>query len=67
MNTLTNARRGFLSALLLIIPCMLKAQADVNINVTKSSSTWYTNPIVWVIGAAVFILLIVAIARGGGK
>lgn len=36
---------------------------------TKNTSTetvWYTNPWVWVAGAAVFILLLVALLRGGG-
>ncbi|RYY40692.1 MAG: hypothetical protein EOO08_06065 [Chitinophagaceae bacterium] len=39
---------------------------DVNIN-TKSESAWYTNPIVWVVGAAVFILLLVALSRGRSR
>jgi len=41
---------------------------DVNVNVnTKSGGAWYASPIVWVIGAAVFILLLVAISRGSGR
>lgn len=32
----------------------------------ETTSEWYTNPIVWVVGAAVFILLLVALLRGGG-
>lgn len=32
----------------------------------ETSSEWYTNPIVWVVGAAVFILLLVALLRSGG-
>lgn len=39
---------------------------DVDINVKKESA-WYQNPIVWVVGAAVFILLLVALLRGGQK
>ena len=39
---------------------------DVDINVKKESA-WYQNPIVWVIGGAVFILLLVALLRGGEK
>lgn len=39
---------------------------DVDINVKKESQ-WYQNPIVWVIGGAVFILLLVALLRGGEK
>lgn len=38
---------------------------DVNIN-TKGSN-WYASPWVWVVGAAVFILLLVALTRGGRR
>ena len=39
---------------------------DVDINVKKENE-WYQNPIVWVIGGAVFILLLVALLRGGQR
>ena len=39
---------------------------DVNINLKKEPA-WYQNPVVWVIGGAVFILLLVALLRGGVK
>ena len=39
---------------------------DVDINVKKEQA-WYQNPIVWVIGGAVFILLLVALLKGGEK
>jgi hypothetical protein len=38
---------------------------DVNIN-TKGNN-WYASPWVWVVGAAVFILLLVALTRGGRR
>lgn len=34
---------------------------------TTNSEEWYTSPWVWVIGAAVFILLFAAIIRGGDR
>lgn len=39
--------------------------ADINVNVkeTGDGAGFFTNPIVWVIGAAVFILLLVALLR----
>ena len=40
---------------------------DINVNVNTKSGAWYSSPWVWVIGAAVFILLLVAISRGGGR
>jgi hypothetical protein len=36
---------------------------DVDINVKKESA-WYQQPWVWVVGGAVFILLLAAILRG---
>ena len=41
-------------------------KVDVDINTNKGGG-WYSSPWVWVIGAAVFILLLVAILRGGGS
>lgn len=37
-----------------------------SISVTSQSGDWYTSPWVWVVGAAVFILLLVALLRGRG-
>lgn len=42
-------------------------KVDVNINTDSGGGDWYTSPIVWVIGAAVFILLLVALTRGSGR
>jgi hypothetical protein len=39
---------------------------DVDINVKKESD-WYAQPWVWVVGGAVFILLLVALLRGGNR
>lgn len=40
---------------------------DIDVDLNKHDSVWYTNPLVWVIGGAVFILLLVALLRGGSK
>ena len=40
---------------------------DVNIGVDKGDSQWYAQPWVWIVGGAVFILLLVAMLRGGKK
>lgn len=37
---------------------------DVDINVKKESE-WYQQPWAWIVGGAVFILLLVALLRGG--
>lgn len=42
--------------------------ADINVDVNKDSGgAWYASPWVWIVGAAVFILLLVALLRGGGR
>lgn len=42
------------------------SETKININGDEAVN-WYTNPLVWIIGAAVFILLLVALLRGGGR
>ena len=39
---------------------------DVDIS-TDSGSSFFASPWVWVVGGAVFILLLVALLRGGGR
>ncbi len=39
---------------------------DIDVNLKKESE-WYQQPWVWVLGAAIFILLLVAILKGGRK
>ena len=55
-----------LSSFLSVISFAQEKGIDVDINVKKEQA-WYQNPIVWVIGGAVFILLLVALLRGGEK
>ncbi len=42
------------------------AEIDININKDEGNSFW-GSPWVWVVGAAVFILLLAAILRGSGS
>ena len=43
-------------------------KVDVDISVGKNNSgQWYANPIFWIIGGAVFILLLVALIRGRSR
>jgi apolipoprotein N-acyltransferase len=42
--------------------------ADIDVNIkTDKGSNWYAQPWVWIVGGAVFILLLVALLRGGGN
>ena len=40
---------------------------EINVDVNTKGGDWYTSPWVWVVGAAVFILLLVALTRGGRR
>ena len=40
---------------------------DVDIDINKKDADWYMQPWVWVVGAAVFIIIIVALLKGSGK
>lgn len=57
----------FLSAFLSIQTWAQDKGLDVDIDVNKKDSNWYQQPWVWIIGGAVFILLLVALMRGSGK
>lgn len=42
--------------------------ADINVDINKGGgSAWYTSPVVWIIGGALFILLLVALLRGNNS
>ena len=43
-----------------------KKEVDVNIGVEKDEN-FFAQPWVWVVGAAVFILLLIAILRSGSR
>jgi len=76
MNIVQHFKKGILhiGALLLLSFLSLQSFAqdkkvDVSINTNSGSggTTWYAQPWVWIIGGLVFILLLVAILRGGGN
>lgn len=55
---------------LFLAPVIMFAQeggAKIEVDINKNEGNWYTNPIVWIIGAAVFILLLVALLRGNNS
>lgn len=42
--------------------------ADINVDINKGGgSNWYSSPWVWIVGAAIFILLLVALLRGNSS
>ena len=56
----------FLLSLTSLIAWAQEKKTDININVNKNSE-WYNQPWVWVVGGAVFLLLLIALLRGGGN
>jgi hypothetical protein len=41
--------------------------SSVTTTTTSQTQTWYTQPWVWIVGGAVFILILMALVRGGNK
>lgn len=65
---LNRIQTSLLTLALMLSAMMAQAQADIKVDINKNSGGgWYTNPIVWIVGAAIFILLLVALLRGGKK
>lgn len=61
----------FFSAILLATYSWAQEQdkkLDVDIDINKGGdSNWYQQPWVWVVGGALFILILVAIVKSGSK
>jgi hypothetical protein len=70
MKRVLNRSAYFILALLLSLAGVAQDDSgkklDVNINVDKGKD-WYQQPWVWIAGGAVFILLLVALLRGGSR
>ena len=44
-----------------------KADVDINVNKDSGGGSFWGSPVMWVIGAAVFIILLVAVSRGSSR
>ena len=42
-------------------------KVDVDISTNKGGDNWYAQPWVWIVGGAVFLLLLVALMRGNSN
>lgn len=68
MNKIIKSGMFFLTATLLAFQTWAQdKKVDVNIGVDKGSSDWYQQPWVWIVGGAVFIIILVALLKGSGK
>lgn len=55
-------------ALMLLFALKLFAQEkQVDIDVNLNKGAWYTQPWAWIVGGAIFILLLVALLRSGRR
>ena len=65
-------KKAYATILTSLIGIVLWAQekgTDIKVDINKESgsSDWYASPWVWVVGAAVFIILLVALTSGGSR
>ncbi len=75
MNLLTKITKSFKMVLVLtflsLYSTIALAQegggADIDVKITKDTGNWYAQPWVWVVGGAVFLLLLVALLRGNNN
>ena len=64
-------KRVYLSVLAALSSLVLFAQekaTDVNINVNKEGGgSFWGSPVFWIVGAALFIIILVAVSRSGSR
>lgn len=53
-----------LATALSVITFAQDKKVDISINKDSGGGNWYASPWVWIVGVAVFILLLVALLRG---
>ncbi len=65
---------GLKSFLAFIMLCLVQTVAfaqdkkvEVDITTDKGGGNWYAQPWVWIVGGAVFLLLLVALMRGNSN
>ncbi len=65
---------AFKSFVAILMLCLLQTisfgqdkKIDVDISTDKGGGDWYAQPWVWIVGGAVFLLLLVALLRGNSN
>lgn len=56
-----------MSVFVTIVSFAQDKKVDIDINADKDSGGFFASPVVWVIGVAVFILLLVALMRNNSS
>lgn len=76
MKSFQKISNAFKSLLALIMICLMQTVTfaqdggggKVDVNITKNDGgNWYAQPWVWIVGGAVFLLLLVALMRGNSN
>ena len=74
MKSLKRISTGVKSLIAFLMLCFVQTIAfaqdkkvDVNISTDKGGGNWYAQPWVWIVGGAVFLLLLVALMRGNSN
>lgn len=74
MKSLKRISTSFKNLLALLMLCLVQTMAfaqdkkvDVDITTDKGGGDWYAQPWVWIVGGAVFLLLLVALMRGNSN
>ncbi len=74
MKILKTISTSLKSLLVFFMLCFLQTIAfaqdkkvDVNIGTNSGGGNWYAQPWVWIVGGAVFLLLLVALMRGNSN
>jgi hypothetical protein len=65
-------KRVYLSVLAALTSLVLFAQekateVDINVNKDSGGGTFWGSPVFWIIGAALFIIVLVAVSRSGSR
>jgi hypothetical protein len=66
-NTLSRAALVITGFLMSLVTFAQDKATDINVDVNSKGSNWYAQPWVWIIGGAIFILLLVALLRSGDR
>jgi len=67
-NVMTRIVLAIAGSFMGLVSFAQEKSADVKVDInTDKGSNWYAQPWVWIVGGAVFVLLLVALLRGSGK
>lgn len=65
-------RRIYLTVMAALASLLLVAQeksteVDINVNKDDGGGSFWGSPVMWIVGAAIFIIVLVAVSRSGSR